>query len=86
MVEETPAALLPEATRQKLHQAAVELGASVNYRSAGTVEFIYDAARSLPYLPYSSYGFISVFEMATGLINERRHGDGCIGENCIFAV
>lgn len=45
VVEETPAALLPEGTRQKLHQAAVELGASVNYRSAGTVEFIYDAAR-----------------------------------------
>ena len=45
VVEETPAAHLPEATRQKLHQAAVELGKSVNYRSAGTVEFIYDAAR-----------------------------------------
>ena len=45
VVEETPAAQLPEATRQKLHQAAVELGKSVEYRSAGTVEFIYDAAR-----------------------------------------
>lgn len=45
VVEETPAANLPEATRQKLHQAAIELGKSVNYRSAGTVEFIYDAAR-----------------------------------------
>lgn len=45
VVEETPAANLPEATRKKLHQAAVELGKSVNYRSAGTVEFIYDANR-----------------------------------------
>lgn len=45
VVEETPAAHLPEQTRQKLHQAAVELGQSVKYRSAGTVEFIYDAAR-----------------------------------------
>src|SRR5690606_2119388 len=45
VVEETPAAHLPEATRQKLHQAAIELGKSVKYRSAGTVEFIYDAAR-----------------------------------------
>lgn len=44
VVEETPAPLLPEATRQALHQAAVQLGKSVNYRSAGTVEFIYDAA------------------------------------------
>jgi urea carboxylase len=45
VVEETPAANLPEATRKKLHQAAIELGKSVNYRSAGTVEFIYDANR-----------------------------------------
>ena len=45
VVEETPAANLPETTRQKLHQAAVELGQSVDYCSAGTVEFIYDAAR-----------------------------------------
>ncbi len=45
VVEETPAAHLPEATRQKLHQAAIQLGQSVNYRSAGTVEFIYDAVR-----------------------------------------
>src|SRR5690606_8387731 len=33
VVEETPAAHLPEATRQKLHQAAIELGKSVKYRS-----------------------------------------------------
>lgn len=45
IVEETPAANLPDATRKKLHQAAIELGKSVQYRSAGTVEFIYDAAR-----------------------------------------
>ncbi|WP_260629036.1 urea carboxylase [Serratia liquefaciens] len=45
VVEETPAPNLPAVTRQALHQAAVALGASVNYRSAGTVEFIYDAAR-----------------------------------------
>lgn len=45
IVEETPAANLPADTRQKLHQAAIQLGQSVNYRSAGTVEFIYDAIR-----------------------------------------
>ncbi|HGY5699465.1 TPA: biotin carboxylase N-terminal domain-containing protein, partial [Serratia marcescens] len=44
VVEETPAPHLPAATRQALHRAAVALGESVNYRSAGTVEFIYDAA------------------------------------------
>ncbi|MGB8665227.1 MAG: biotin carboxylase N-terminal domain-containing protein, partial [Serratia inhibens] len=45
VVEETPAPNLPAATRKALHQAAVALGESVNYRSAGTVEFIYDGAR-----------------------------------------
>jgi len=43
--EETPAPGLTEETRTALHAAAVKLGESVNYRSAGTVEFIYDADR-----------------------------------------
>ena len=45
VVEETPAPNLPAATRQKMLDAAVALGQSVNYRSAGTVEYIYDAQR-----------------------------------------
>ncbi|MDH0704461.1 urea carboxylase [Pseudomonas toyotomiensis] len=45
VVEETPAPNLPQATRERLHAAAIQLGESVKYRSAGTVEFIYDAAR-----------------------------------------
>ncbi|MFJ5445510.1 urea carboxylase [Methylobacillus methanolivorans] len=45
VVEETPAPNLPEATRKAMHQAAVELGKLVKYRSAGTVEFIYDHKR-----------------------------------------
>jgi urea carboxylase len=44
--EETPAPCLTEETRAALHAAAVQLGESVQYRSAGTVEFIYDADRS----------------------------------------
>lgn len=43
--EETPAPGLTPATRAALHAAAVKLGESVCYRSAGTVEFIYDADR-----------------------------------------
>ena len=42
LVEEAPAPCLPEATRTALHEAAVRLGESVAYRSAGTVEFLYD--------------------------------------------
>jgi urea carboxylase len=43
--EETPAPGLSNETRASLHAAAVKLGESVRYRSAGTVEFIYDADR-----------------------------------------
>ena len=43
--EETPAPHLSEEVRHALHAAAVKLGESVAYRSAGTVEFIYDADR-----------------------------------------
>lgn len=45
VIEESPAAQLPEHTRKKLHHAAIQLAQSVQYRSVGTVEFIYDAAR-----------------------------------------
>ncbi|VVE87080.1 urea carboxylase [Pandoraea bronchicola] len=44
VVEETPAPNLPAQVREQLLAAARRLGQSVNYRSAGTVEFIYDAA------------------------------------------
>lgn len=45
VVEETPAPNLPAETRQAMLDCATRLGESVNYRSAGTVEFIYDAKR-----------------------------------------
>ncbi len=43
VIEETPAPNLTEETRRQLWDAAVKLGKSVNYRSAGTVEFVFDA-------------------------------------------
>ncbi|EOD77192.1 Urea carboxylase [Grimontia indica] len=42
VMEETPAPNLNEETRQELQQTAIRLAASVNYRNAGTVEFILD--------------------------------------------
>ncbi len=42
MVEEAPAIILPDETRGRLHQAAVDLLAAISYRNAGTVEFLYD--------------------------------------------
>ena len=43
VLEETPAPGLTAATRAALHSAAVNLGTAVRYRSAGTVEFVFDA-------------------------------------------
>ncbi|MFO1391177.1 MAG: urea carboxylase [Agitococcus sp.] len=43
VIEETPAPHLSEATRQALYATAIRLGQAVNYRSAGTVEFVFDA-------------------------------------------
>ena len=45
VVEETPAPRLPQASRQALIDAAVRLASGAKYRSAGTVEFLYDAER-----------------------------------------
>ena len=46
VVEETPAPGLPAAIRDALIDAAVRLTAGAHYRSAGTVEFLYDAERN----------------------------------------
>ncbi len=45
MLEEAPANIIPEPVKTKLHQAAVDLLSSINYRNAGTVEFLYDEDR-----------------------------------------
>src|SRR5450432_458017 len=45
VIEETPAPRLRGEVRAALHQSAVRIGQSVNYRSAGTVEFVYDDDR-----------------------------------------
>ena len=44
IIEETPAPGIGAATRAALHDAAIRLGEAVSYRSAGTVEFVYDTA------------------------------------------
>ncbi|MEW2304072.1 5-oxoprolinase/urea amidolyase family protein [Streptomyces sp. NPDC006655] len=49
VVEEAPAPGLPHTVREQLAASARDLCASVGYRSAGTVEFVYDAAREEAY-------------------------------------
>lgn len=43
LVEESPAPNLPQALREAIHAAALALTSSMDYRSAGTVEFLVDA-------------------------------------------
>ncbi|HEX2611992.1 MAG TPA: urea carboxylase, partial [Fibrobacteria bacterium] len=49
VIEEAPAPGLSDAVRRELHACAVRLCASVNYRSVGTVEFLYDEVRQAFY-------------------------------------
>ena len=49
VIEETPAPGLPPAVREHLCAHAIRLGESVHYRSAGTVEFVYDVVRQEAY-------------------------------------
>ncbi len=42
LIEETPAPGLSPELRQRLFESATRLGRAVNYRSAGTVEFVFD--------------------------------------------
>ncbi len=45
VIEETPAPGLSDAERAELHAGAVRLAKAVDYASAGTVEYVFDAAR-----------------------------------------
>ena len=49
VLEETPAPNLPAGMAEALAAAAIKLGRAVAYRSAGTVEFVYDSAAAAFY-------------------------------------
>ncbi|HSB95027.1 MAG TPA: urea carboxylase, partial [Spongiibacteraceae bacterium] len=49
VIEETPAPNLPDRVRTLLRDASIRLARAVAYRSAGTIEFIYDAAQQQCY-------------------------------------
>ena len=50
VIEEAPSPFLDEATRQAMGEQAVALARAVDYRSAGTVEFIVDKDRNFYFL------------------------------------
>ena len=45
LIEEAPCAAMSDELRAQLHKSAVDLAASVNYRNAGTAEFLFDVMR-----------------------------------------
>lgn len=49
VVEECPAPNISADVRELLHQSSKDLASSVNYQSAGTVEFLYDPLSKRPY-------------------------------------
>lgn len=50
VIEEAPSPFMDEATRKAMGEQAVQLAKAVQYRSAGTVEFIVDAKRNFYFL------------------------------------
>jgi acetyl-CoA carboxylase biotin carboxylase subunit len=49
VLEEAPAAAVPEHAREAIHRSAVLLAESIGYLNAGTVEFLYDEERDEHY-------------------------------------
>jgi len=69
VIEEAPSPFIDTATRRQMGEQAVALAKAVNYRSAGTVEFIVDAQRNFYFLEMNTRLQVEhpVTELITGL-------------------
>ncbi len=69
VIEEAPSPFLDEATRKAMGEQAVALSKAVNYKSAGTVEFIVDSKRNFYFLEMNTRLQVEhpVTELVTGL-------------------
>lgn len=69
VIEEAPSPFLDAATRQAMGEQAVALARAVDYRSAGTVEFIVDANKNFYFLEMNTRLQVEhpVTEMITGI-------------------
>ena len=69
VIEEAPSPFLDEATRQEMGEQSVALAKAVDYRSAGTVEFIVDKNRNFYFLEMNTRLQVEhpVTECITGL-------------------
>jgi len=69
VIEEAPSPFLTAAVRKEMGEQAVALAKAVNYKSAGTVEFIVDAQRNFYFLEMNTRLQVEhpVTELVTGL-------------------
>jgi acetyl-CoA carboxylase biotin carboxylase subunit len=69
VLEETPSPFLDESTRHEMGRAAVKVAAAVDYRNAGTVEFIVDKNKNFYFLEMNTRLQVEhpVTEMVTGI-------------------
>jgi len=69
VLEETPSPLLDEETRQEMGRIAVKAAAAVNYRNAGTVEFVVDKDKIFYFLEMNTRLQVEhpITEMVTGI-------------------
>jgi len=69
LIEESPAPNLPRKTRDKMLAAAITGAKAVNYRSAGTVEFLVDATGAFYFIEVNARVQVEhpVSEMVTGV-------------------
>ncbi|MFO1350612.1 MAG: acetyl/propionyl/methylcrotonyl-CoA carboxylase subunit alpha [Gammaproteobacteria bacterium] len=69
VIEESPSPFIDAATRRAMGEQAVALARAVNYRSAGTVEFVVDRERRFYFLEMNTRLQVEhpVTEMVTGL-------------------
>ena len=69
LIEESPSPRLPQATRQKMAEAAVRLAKAAGYYSAGTVEFIVDQQDNFYFIEVNARIQVEhpVSEMVTGI-------------------
>ncbi len=69
IIEEAPAPLLPSEVRESLLDAGVKAGEAINYRGAGTVEFLYDGKDGVYFMEMNTRLQVEhpVSEMISGL-------------------